>query len=229
MKPTDERFLRNYDLHLLKSCTFAGAFQMPEAERYHGELPAGLEPFHKAVSRKNAPVRTGRHLKTPGRRFVHFFLDDCLFERLWNAPERYLTTLSAYAGVLSPDFSLYRDMPTAMQLWNTYRNRVLTCWMQQQGLPVIPTVSWSDSSSYAFCFDGLPRHGTFALSTVGTQQKRDARRLFRDGFCQFIERCQPDTLVVYGEPLRLISEMQPPLQVFYYPNDNLQRLRQYGR
>lgn len=225
---TGERILKNYNLHLLKSCTFAGAFQMPQVERHHGMLPSGLVPFHKAVHHKNQPILIGQHLKITDKNFVHFFLDDYQFERLWNAPERYLTTLSSYAGVLSPDFSLYRDMPCALQLWNTYRNRVLTCWLQQQGLNVVPTVSWSDRSSYDFCFDGPPMYGTFALSTVGTQKNRDARRLFRDGFYEFMERCSPDTLVVYGEPLRLIDDIKT-LQVHYFPNDNIQRLRSHGR
>gem|GEM_PF-5842150 len=52
-----ERILRSYNLHLLKSCISAGAFQMPEVKPYVGMPPSGIEPFHKAVCRKNAPVK----------------------------------------------------------------------------------------------------------------------------------------------------------------------------
>lgn len=227
---TDERILKNYNLNLLKSCTFAGTFQMPKVGAYSGELPVKLKPFHETIHRKQVLMHIGDRSKCVNKEFVHFFLDDYQFERLWNAPERYLTTLCSYAGVLSPDFSLYRDMPLAMQIWNTYRNRVLAGWMQQHGIGVIPTVSWSDSSSYNFCFDGLPKYGTFAISTVGAQKNRNARRLFRDGFREFMRRCMPDTLVVYGEPLQVIDNTPGwMLNIHYYPNSNLQRMRNYGR
>ncbi|WP_417041152.1 DUF4417 domain-containing protein [Ellagibacter isourolithinifaciens] len=41
----------------------------------------------------------------------HFFIDDYQFERLWQRPERYLDVLRGYDCVLTPDFSLYMDMP----------------------------------------------------------------------------------------------------------------------
>lgn len=225
---SNERILKNQNLNLIKNCTFAGTFQMPRLLPYDGMPPSGLFPFHKTVHRRqNSPI-IGNPKANASKDFVHFFLDDYQFERLWNAPERYLTTLSAYAGILSPDFSLYQNMPIAVQIWNTYRNRTLACWIQQHGLNVIPTVSWSDSSSYHFCFDGLPTGGTFALSSIGTQRNALSKRLFCNGFKEFIARCQPDTLIVYGEPLKLIDEHRE-IKVCYYPNDNLQRLHNYGR
>lgn len=50
----------------------------------------------------------------------HFFIDDYQFERLWQRPERYLDVLRGYDCVLTPDFSLYMDMPDPMQQWNRY-------------------------------------------------------------------------------------------------------------
>ena len=44
----------------------------------------------------------------------HFFIDDYQFERLWNSPSRYLGVLRGYDCVLTPDFSLYMDMPDPM-------------------------------------------------------------------------------------------------------------------
>ena len=42
---------------------------------------------------------------------IHFYLDDYQFERLWNNPQEYIEILKQYKCILSPDFSLYLDMP----------------------------------------------------------------------------------------------------------------------
>lgn len=52
----------------------------------------------------------------------HFFIDDYQFERLWNSPSAYLGVLRGHDCVLTPDFSLYMDMPDPMQEWNRYRS-----------------------------------------------------------------------------------------------------------
>ena len=97
----------------------------------------------------------------------HFFIDDYQFERLWQRPARYLDVLKPYKCVLTPDFSLYMDMPDAMQEWNRYRSAALGWYWAQNGITVIPTLSWAQPSSYRFCFNGIPKHSTVATSTVG--------------------------------------------------------------
>lgn len=47
---------------------------------------------------------------------IHFFIDDYQFERVWNYPEKYIDILKQYDCILSPDFSLYMDMPMAMKI-----------------------------------------------------------------------------------------------------------------
>lgn len=85
---------------------------------------------------------------------------------------------SKFDCVLTPDFSLYTDMPKAMMIWNTYRSRLLGWFWQQEGLTVIPTVSWADEDSFNFAFDGLPLNATLAVSTVGVKR---AKRLHSYG------------------------------------------------
>ena len=40
-----ERNQKNYNLHLLKSCTFAGTFQMPRLLPYNGMMPEVYMPI----------------------------------------------------------------------------------------------------------------------------------------------------------------------------------------
>ena len=54
---------------------------------------------------------------------VHFFLYDYRFERVWKNPDSDIEKLSRYRAVLSPDFSMYLEMATVMQLYNVFRNR----------------------------------------------------------------------------------------------------------
>lgn len=42
---------------------------------------------------------------------VHFFLDDYKFESLWKDPESRIERLKRFRAVLSPDYSLYTEMP----------------------------------------------------------------------------------------------------------------------
>ena len=87
-------------------------------------VPQNVITFSKAVRSKEYD------------NFVHFYEDDVNFERIWNNPNRYLPILKKFDGVISPDFSLYRDMPLVMQQWNTYRSRAIGYWLQTNGITV---------------------------------------------------------------------------------------------
>ena len=57
--------------------------------------------------------------------WIHFYEDDVAFERIWNTPNKYLPIIKKFKGVITPDFSVYRDMPLVMQQWNIYRSRAI--------------------------------------------------------------------------------------------------------
>lgn len=132
---------------------------------------------------------------------VHFFLDDYQIQRVWADPESYGRRLSRYQCVLTPDFSLYRDMPLPMQEWNVYRSRMVGSVWQRMGLKVVPTLQWSTPDTYAFAFDGLQEGGVYAVSTVGVLKDRIATLLFKAGLSYAVERLHPSTLLVYGKPV----------------------------
>jgi hypothetical protein len=131
---------------------------------------------------------------------VHFFLDDYRFETVWSKPERGLSRCSSVGAALTPDFSLWRNMPRAMQLWQVYRSRWCGAWLLHHGVQVVPTVSWSTPDTYSFAFAGLARGSVVAVSTVGVQRDAEARELFAAGLAAMIDRLQPTTVLVYGKP-----------------------------
>ena len=129
---------------------------------------------------------------------IHFFIDDYQFQRLWAQPDSYLGQLRRFQAVCTPDFSTYTDFPKAIQIYNHYRKHWLGAYWQQNGITVIPTISWSDHESYDWCFDGEPEGSYVAVSSVGTQMSRQAREYFIDGYREMMARLRPTAVIVYG-------------------------------
>lgn len=99
---------------------------------------------------------------------VHFYKDDYQFERFWNYPDKYIPILQQFGAVCSPDFSLYSDMPLAVQLFMHYKKHWLAAYWQAHGIRVIPTLCWCGEQSYDWCFDGEPRNAIVSISSHGT-------------------------------------------------------------
>jgi hypothetical protein len=145
---------------------------------------------------------------------VHWFLDDYRFETIWSKPERPLTRLQRVGMALTPDFSLWLEMPRIMQMWQTYRARWCGAWMLAHGIDVIPTVSWSTSDSYRYCFAGIATGSVVAISTVGVMRDRGALRLFGEGYAAMLEAVRPSAVLCYGQWPRLLEQHAP---VIAYP------------
>lgn len=129
---------------------------------------------------------------------VHFFIDDYQFNRVWAQPDAYLDRLRRFQAVCSPDFSTYTDFPRAVQIYNHYRKHWLGAYWQEHGITVIPTISWSDYSSFDWCFDGEPVGGMVAVSSVGTQNNPVTQELFITGYREMMDRLEPSTVIMYG-------------------------------
>ncbi len=152
-------------------------------------VPAWLAPYRTRV----------RAIDPPDDGAVHFFLDDYRFETVWSRPRKALAALAPYRTLLSPDFSLYRDWPLMLQMWNVYRGRWCGAFWQSEGFTVIPTVSWSTAESYDFCFLGLPRRSVVAVSAVGVRHEDPLQEyLFREGFREMVAQLEPAVVLAYG-------------------------------
>ncbi|QDH47820.1 nuclease [Mycobacterium phage Benvolio] len=169
-------------------------------------VPANLAAWNMPRHREYAAISGGA---------LHFFLDDYRFETVWSSPERLLPRVQAVGAALTPDFSVWREMPRVAQVWNTYRSRWCGAYWQSQGIEVIPTVGWGRPDTYEFCFDGLPVGGNVAISCLTLRSKQEDRELFTRGVQELVWRTQPKTLLVYGR-LRFCDEIDLP-EVREYP------------
>lgn len=77
-------------------------------------------------------------------------------------------------------------------------SQALGLYWPREGLKVVPTLSWAGPDSYAFCFEGVSKRSTVAVSTVGV--KRDAATLdiWRDGMAEAMRRLAPSRVLLYG-------------------------------
>lgn len=176
-----------YNLHLVSRLD-CGPSGFPELAASDAQ-PAFLQGFNYA---KSTPDKDKKSLG------CHFFIDDYQFERLWTSPENYLDVLRGYDCILTPDFSLYMDMPAPMQSWNRYRSQALGHWWQQQGLSVVPTLSWAQSEGFGDAFAGVPHHSTVAVSTVGVIDGKEAMEVWTCGMSHALDLLEPSRILLYG-------------------------------
>lgn len=180
-----ERTGNAYNLGEYDETHTEGFYQMPKIDPCDF-IPADLIGFNYALSATNK--ETG----------IHFFVDDYQFERVWSQPQFYLDKLAEFDCILTPDFSLYIEMPMAMKIWNVYRSRLIGQMAQRIGMNVIPTVSWCERATFDFCFDGLPKNAILAISTIGVKQGDYNFELWKNGVGEMIKRLNPHTLLIYG-------------------------------
>ncbi|WP_411677214.1 DUF4417 domain-containing protein [Caproicibacter sp.] len=141
-------------------------------------------------------------------RMVHFFLYDYKFERVWKNPVTDLEKLKCYRAVLSPDFSMYIEMTPVLQLYNTFRNRWCGAYFASRGIRVVPTVSWGNENTFEFCFDGIEKGSTVAVSTYMVSEhdnRQDQKEFFLKGYNEMLHRIEPEKIICYNEPF---PEMQ---------------------
>ena len=174
-----------FNAFLVSNATYAGEYEMP-CIRPTDIVPDRLIAFSKCINSKEYDA------------YVHFYQDDYLFERLWRNPKKYLPLLQRYNGVILPDFSLYRDMPLVMQLWNIYRSRAIGFWLQMNGVKVIPNVRYGDNRTYKCCCDGLPIKSVIAVGSHGTLKLLEDRAIFAKGLDVVVKKLQPVAIIVYG-------------------------------
>ena len=198
-----------YNLGIMDHENVSDFWQMPIIEN-NNYILSNLIGFNYAKTSKEKNVG------------IHFYLDDYQFERLWNKPEDYIEILKQYECILSPDFSLYMDMPMPMKIWNIYRSRLIGQYYQSQGIKVIPTLSWAEEETFQFCFEGIPQGSIVSISTIGVKRNEEALKIWEQGVDELIKRIKPSTILIYGGKL---DYDYGDIEVIYYENEVTERMK----
>ncbi len=128
---------------------------------------------------------------------VHFFIDDYRFEVMYNNPDKCFERLKKYSFILSPDYSLYAEMPIWRQIESVGKSRWVGAYFQNKGMLVIPTVSWSTVLSYEFCFKGIEKGSIVAIGMIGCKRSKYD---FLKGYNEMLRQIEPSAIICFGEP-----------------------------
>ncbi len=128
---------------------------------------------------------------------IHFFTYDWLFSAVYDKPEQSMEKLEQYYALLTPEFSLYWNMPKTLQIYNTFKNRWCGAYWQKMGKLVIPTVCCAGGESYEFCFDGIEEGSVVAISTYRREQYKTQ---IMKSYDKMLEIIKPEAIICYGDP-----------------------------
>ena len=136
--------------------------------------------------------------KDPSKLGMYFYIDDYRFEALWNSPDKYINRLRQYRYVLAPDFSIYRDMPKALQVFNFYRKHWLAAYWQMNGINVIPTITWTMPQDLKFILDGEPKNSIVSTSSKGVMRDKELLDTYWEDYDYVMEQLQPKMVLFHG-------------------------------
>ncbi len=170
---------------LVKNADYAGKEEIP-CIITSNLLPKKVISFSNAISSKDF------------NSWIHFYEDDWRFEKLWNNPQKYLSIIKRFKGIISPDYSLYYDMPLMYQGWNTYRGKALGYWLQENGVEIIPNVRWGDERTFELSTLGVEKNKTIAVGTHGCIKTIEGKQMFIRGFDYVVQALKPKNIIVYG-------------------------------
>ncbi len=98
---------------------------------------------------------------------------------------------------------MYLEMAPVMQLYNVFRNRWCGAYWASKGLRVIPTVNWGGESTFDFCFEGIEKGSTVAVSTymASESEHHEAQKeWFMAGYREMLRRIEPERIICYNTP-----------------------------
>ena len=156
--------------------------------------------------RERAERGSVRHAPIPpADSILCFYVKDRRFLGVVARLRAHLDELRRFAFVVTPDLSLFWDLPIVLQKVNTYFNRAIGCALQAHGIKAIPNVRWGDERSYTsrhgekpFAFLGVPTGATVAIGSHGCMEDREKREHFKAGLAAMFEWVEPKVVIVYG-------------------------------
>lgn len=128
---------------------------------------------------------------------INFFMSDYQFLSVWNNPDKYMEHFRCFHSICGFDFSIDTKSPLALQIYNKYRNHVLSHYFQKNGVRVIPKVNILPGCSN-WIYDGLPKNSLLCCGTKGRVKTLRARKEFKECFTEMESILHPHTVILVG-------------------------------
>lgn len=196
----------------VEGAEFDGIFEMPIIKKpEHVIIPDNLVPFSKLEK------------ADPKSFAVCEYENDSEFKDILINPDEYISLLKKYQGFISPDCSVYRDMPLALQITNIYRSRAIGYCFQKHGVYVIPCVRWGDERTYTrkylperIAFSGVEKKSIVSIGSYGQLKDKVNRYYFEAGLDSMMETLEPETILVYSKIPEEIQAKYPKARFVEY-------------
>jgi hypothetical protein len=133
-----------------------------------------------------------------------FYVWDNVFEKIWDNAVTMIAKIKeeGWGSVITPNFSVWRNDPLVVQMWQIYRNRWFARYWQEAGIKIIPDINWGDERSYDFCFHGLPKKipvASMVCQRMTDKDNEDSHKLLPKHLTTFFRNHEVGTMILYGE------------------------------
>lgn len=138
---------------------------------------------------------------SPEGAVLGFYVFDKHFEHIWNDCVKNVEELigAGWGAVLSPDFSVLEDWPFPAKIWNYYRERWMSRFWQECGVPVIPNVMGMYSKDDDWTVATLPtKIPVMSVQVRTAASETHMKKMAVRSLNINIEHCNPDSIIIYG-------------------------------
>ena len=214
--------------HIIKFKPFKYYDYLNGANLVGSERYPELQPTHIILDRVIG-FNEKNSIKTPNDYYLDHFIDDYHFESVWGNCDRYLDKYRQFKGVVTTDFSVYRDMPLWVRKYNVGRNRTVAYYLQRNGINIVPVASWAYMDDFEWCLDGLPKESSIAISTNGCMASFISKSVFLDGINKLQEILRPSNLIIAGGPIPELEEKYNNISYYKNFSQRLTERRKHGK
>lgn len=177
-------------------------------------IPSGITPFSMRNRAPSFEEAIGFHEK------------DLNFAEVIRYPQIFIDDFDRFSALISPDNSLYRDAPLAVQLINVYRNRAIGSYYQRRGQYVIPQIRWGNEYTYTtkyfpekIAFLGVEKRSIVAIGTYGCIDGKENKYHFTAGLEAMMDALEPAVVLVYGSmPEKVFGQYLKYAKFIQYPD-----------
>lgn len=188
------------------------------------EIPIIKPQNMPSIPKEIVPFSLRNQAKEPSKAIVCFYEHDDKFADVIRKPLDYIEDLRRFAGVISPDNSVYRDIPLTAQICNIYRNRAVGSMFQRRGLRVYANIRWGDERTYEsntygkpIAFLGAPENACVFIGAYGCTRGKDNMKHLKEGINAMINTLFPKTIIIYGPlPKVVLDKYQEKTQIIHF-------------
>lgn len=165
-----------------------------------------LNPFNTTPD-KTVDFHRSKKLINVKKLNLNFFAHDYMLNPVWNNPDKYIEHLKCFGSVCGFDFTIDVKSPLSLQIYNKYRNHVLSWYFQNNGVKLIPKVDLLPGCA-DWIYDGLPHESTLCCSTNGRAISKAAKKSFAECFKGMESVLKPHKVIIVGTKIDFEHECE---------------------